>query len=67
MRREAATAQSDIDLLVAFSRLVGLVLAFIRLRPRLAEILGRQWTWQHPSPCALPGGTVSFVRPCPLL
>jgi predicted nucleotidyltransferase len=40
MHREAAIAQSDIDLLVKSSHPVSL-LAFIRLRPRLAEILGR--------------------------
>ncbi len=39
--RGAATAASDIDLLVEFSRPLGL-LAFIRLRHRLAEILGRR-------------------------
>jgi uncharacterized protein len=41
MSRGEATPQSDIDLLVEFSRPVGL-LAFIRLRRRLADILGRR-------------------------
>jgi uncharacterized protein len=41
LSRGEATAASDIDLLVEFSRPVGL-LAFIRLRQRLTEILGRR-------------------------
>ena len=41
LSRGEATAESDIDLLVEFSRPVGL-LAFIRLRRRLTEILGRR-------------------------
>lgn len=39
--REEATVESDIDLLVEFSRPVGL-LAFLRLKHRLAEILGKK-------------------------
>jgi uncharacterized protein len=40
LSRGEATPESDIDLLVEFSRPVGL-LAFIRLRRRLTGILGR--------------------------
>jgi predicted nucleotidyltransferase len=39
--REAATEKSDIDILVEFSRPVGM-LAFLRLQHRLTEILGRR-------------------------
>lgn len=39
--REEATEKSDIDILVEFSRPVGL-LAFIRLQQRLGEILGKR-------------------------
>lgn len=41
LSRGEATAASDIDLLVEFSRPKGM-LAFIRLQHRLAEILGRR-------------------------
>lgn len=41
LSRGEDTAVSDIDLLVEFSRPVGM-LAFIRLQHRLAEILGRR-------------------------
>jgi|UniRef100_A0A7C3Z394 predicted nucleotidyltransferase len=39
--REEAAETSDIDILVEFSRPVGM-LAFLRLQHRLAEILGRK-------------------------
>lgn len=39
--REEETAESDIDVLVEFSRPVGM-LAFLRLQHRLMEILGRR-------------------------
>jgi len=39
--RGEATPESDIDVLVEFSRPVGM-LAFLRLQHRLAEILGRK-------------------------
>ena len=39
--REEETAESDIDILVEFSRPVGM-LAFLRLQHRLTEILGRR-------------------------
>jgi uncharacterized protein len=39
--REEATPASDVDILVEFSRPVGM-LTFIRLKQRLSEILGRQ-------------------------
>ena len=38
--RDEARADSDIDILVEFSRPIGL-LAFVRLKQRLAELLGR--------------------------
>lgn len=40
--REEETAESDIDILVEFSRPVGM-LAFLRLQHRLTEILGRRF------------------------
>ncbi len=39
--RSEARPESDIDILVEFSRPVGL-LAFVRLKQRLAELLGRR-------------------------
>ncbi len=41
LSREEETAASDIDILVEFSRPVGM-LAFLSLQHRLAEILGRR-------------------------
>ena len=38
--RDEARPESDIDILVEFSRPIGL-LAFVRLKQRLAELLGR--------------------------
>jgi uncharacterized protein len=38
--RDKARSDSDIDILVEFSRPIGL-LAFVRLKQRLAELLGR--------------------------
>jgi predicted nucleotidyltransferase len=40
MVRDEARPESDIDILVEFSRPVGL-LAFVRLKERLSELLGR--------------------------
>jgi len=49
--REEETAESDIDILVEFSRPVGM-LAFLRLQHRLTEILGggEGSIWPPPRP-----------------